>query len=253
MRVIVFLFIFQALFANKLYFKFCTHNDNEICLIYKGKTNQKLNPPLLQAINGEIEFVKKRSIDDYTIFLYRLEYQDFLDIKPIKLGKIVSKEKTYSFTDREFKTFEDNLFHYYKFHYAPSSIFLKQFKKNVLISLFLIFPLYFLIMIIFKEKKKREFLEKIGVKEKLSSYEEVKNFYRFLITNGLKDEYEKFNKKIGKMYFNQKRIFQKTPIKEEFEEFLKRYLKLEKIGNHLKKVFYIYLFVAIILAIWLIY
>ncbi len=253
MRVALFLLIFQALFANKLYFKFCTHNDNEICLIYKGKINQKLNPPLLEAINGEIEFVKKRNIDDYTIFLYRLKYQDFLDIKPIKFGGAISKEKTYSFTDREFKTFEDNLFHYYKFHYDPSSIFLKQFKKNVLISLFLIFPLYFLIMIIFKEKKKREFLEKIEVKDRLENYQEVKNFYRFLITNGLKDEYEKFNKKIGKMYFNQKKIFQKTPIKEDFEEFTKRYLGFFKINLHLKRAFIVYVVVAIILTIWLIY
>ncbi len=256
MRIVIFLLIFQALFADKLYVDFCTKDENVICLVYRGEIDKNLKPPKLIAKNGDIKFIKKKYfdwkyIDDYTVFLYRVEYQSFLDILPITLGKFTSKEKFYSFTNHKFETFEEKLFSYTTFRYAPESNFLEQFKRNILISLFLIFPLYFFIMLGYKVKKRNDFLKKLGVKEKLSSYEEVKNFYKFLITNSLKDEYEEFNKKIGKMYFNQKRIFQKTPIKEDFEEFLKIYLKLDKIDVHLKRVFFIYLFVAIILTIWI--
>ncbi len=262
MKITVLFLLWVQLFGDALYFKFCTKDPNTGCLIYRSdsndsKTLKSLPTPQLKAKNGNISFLDRQIIDRYAVFLYNIEYDDFLLIEPVKLNGIKSKEMRYSFTDHEYKDFDDFL-GYGSFFYHPAEKELQKFKKNLLISLYGIFPIYFFILIIYQILKRNRVLEEMELQQRPSDKEEARKFYRYLMLKGLPSEIEEFNKKIGIHIFEQKRRKKGQRkrkinieyVQKAFDSFIDRYTGANKTSSHLKRVFLLYLWSTIVLTSW---
>lgn len=261
MRVLLLLVFASMLFGDALYFKFCTKEDTVGCLIYKTDNNRSiksLSPPTLEAINGDISFIEKQQIDNYTVYLYKIDYRDFLVVEPIKLNGEKSQRNIYSFTDRTYKNFDDFLEYSY-FRYAPAKQQRQQFQKNILISLFLILPLYFIFLIGYHISKKNRVLEQMGLRRHPTNQEEARMFYRFLMLEGLPNEIEAFNKEIGTSIFG-RRSYKKgkkrnkidiQSVQKAFDTFLSRYTGAKEFVKHLKRLFLIYLWSVIVFGSWI--
>ena len=259
MKMLLLLFLSTLLLSDKLYFNFCTKDQNVGCLIYKSENGIKsLSAPILQAVNGNVAFLRKEQIKEYSVFLYKIEYKDFLIIEPVKLNNQKSQKMIYSFTDHDYKEFEDFL-GYSSFRYEPAQEQRQKFQKNILLSLFLIFPVYFVIVIVYQLSKRNKVLERIGVRHQPTTHEETRRFYRFLMLEGLPEEIEAFNKKIGTYMFyekTRKKGKKKTTlntayVQEAFESFIHRYTGSKKMTAHIKRVFLIYLWSMIVLVSWI--
>ena len=261
MKVLLLFLLASMLFGDALYFKFCTKDDTVGCLIYKADNNksiESLSPPTLEAINGDVSFIEKQQIDNYTVYLYKIDYRDFLLVDPIRLNGEKSQRNIYSFTDRTYKNFDDFLEYGY-FRYDPAWQQRKKFQKNILLSLFLIFPLYFVFLIAHHLSQKNKALERMGLQRHPTNQEEARKFYRFLMLEGLPNEIESFNKEIGTSIFERKsrkkgKQRNKPDIKsiqKAFTAFLDRYTHAKKFASHLKRVFLLYLWSVLVFGSWI--